>query len=112
MSRGSLPSVIMGEAAGDCGRAILARVSGQEAQSWRFDEGGGDVWESDICCYSQGHVNQGHHLSDCILEDRGPCYGGRDGVHAVSCTLAAILSAQEGRPVRLEEIEAGYTAYG
>lgn len=90
---------------------LLLHREGRETQCWRFDEGGDDVWESDICYYSQGHINQVHHLITCILEDREPRYSGRDGVHAVRCTLAAIRSAQEGRPVRLEEIEADYTAY-
>ena len=74
-------------------------------------EGGDDVWESDISYYSQGHINQVRHLIDCILEDRTPMYGVKEGVHAVRCTLAVIRSVELGRPVSVDEIEETYTAY-
>jgi len=90
---------------------LLLHREGKETLCFRFDEGGDDVWQSDICYYSQGHINQVHHLIDCILQDTQPRYGGEDGVHAVQCTLATIRSAREGRPVRIAEIEPDYTAY-
>ncbi len=90
---------------------LVLHRQGKEPLCFRFDEGGDDVWQSDIAYYSQGHINQVHHLIDCILHDAEPCYSGEDGVHAVQCTLAAIRSAQEGRPVRVDEIEPDYTAY-
>ncbi len=77
---------------------------------FRFDEGGDAVWDSDICYYTQGHVNQIHHLIDSILTDTEPRYGGEHGVHAVRCTLAAIRSANEQRPVRIDEIAQDDTA--
>ena len=61
--------------------------------------------------YSQGHINQVHHLIDSILNNTKPRYSGEDGVHAVTCTLATIRSVQEGRPVTVAEIELDYTAY-
>ncbi|NLG48568.1 MAG: Gfo/Idh/MocA family oxidoreductase [Chloroflexi bacterium] len=91
---------------------LILHREGREPQCWRFDEGGDDVWESDIAYYSQGHIHQVHHLIDCILSDQEPRYTGENGVHSVQCTLAAIRSAREGRPVRLEEIDPAYTAYG
>ena len=91
---------------------LVLHREGKEAVCFRFDEGGDDVWQSEIAYYSQGHINQVHHLIDCILQDSEPRYSGEAGVHAVQCTLAAIRSAREGRPVRVEEIEADYTAYG
>jgi len=90
---------------------LVLHREGKETLCFRFDEGGDDVWQSDICYYSQGHINQVHHLIDCVLQDTPPRYGGEDGVHAVQCTLATIRSAREGRPVLLKEIEPGYTAY-
>ena len=92
-------------------RHLLLHREGKETLSFRFDEGGDDVWQSDICYYSQGHTNQVHHLIDCILQDTQPRYSGEDGVHAVQCTLATIHSAREGRPVRINEIEPSCTAY-
>lgn len=90
---------------------LLLHREGQETLAWRFDEGGDKVWASDISYYGQGHINQVHHLVDCIMHDQQPRYGGEAGLHAVRCTLAAIRSAQEGRPVRVNEITPDYTAY-
>ncbi|MFA6110442.1 MAG: Gfo/Idh/MocA family oxidoreductase, partial [Candidatus Latescibacterota bacterium] len=89
---------------------LVLHRQGKEPACFRFEEGGDDVWESEISYYSQGHANQVRHLLDCILEGREPRYGGEDGVRAVRCTLAAIRSAREARPVRVDEIDPDYTA--
>ena len=83
----------------------------RETACFRFDEGGDRVWASEISYYGQGHINQVHHLIDAIGEDRPVRYNGADGVRAVRCTLAAIRSAQEGRPVKAAEVEETFTAY-
>lgn len=83
----------------------------KETVCFRFDEGGDDVWQSDICYYSQGHIQQVHHLIDCVIHDKVPRYTGEDGVHAVQCTLATILSAREGRPVKISDVSPDFTAY-
>lgn len=90
---------------------LILHRQGQPAQCFRFEEGGDEIWDSEISYYSQGHINQVGHLLDSIVGDTQPRYSGEDGVHAVRCTLAAIRSAQEGRPVRVDEIGAAYTAY-
>lgn len=90
---------------------LVLHRAGRESIGFRFDEGGDDVWQSDISYYSQGHVNQVQHLVDCILADREPRYSGEDGMHAVQCTLATIRSAEEGRPVKVSEIQPEYTAF-
>jgi predicted dehydrogenase len=90
---------------------LILHREGKDAACFRFDEGGDDIWQSDISYYSQGHMNQVHHLIDCVLTGQEPRYDGEDGVHAVRCTLAAIRSAQVGRPVQVAEIEPDYTAY-
>lgn len=89
---------------------LVLHREGKESVCFRFDEGGDDIWQSDICYYSQGHINQVHHFIDCVLNNQAPCYGGKDGVHAVQCTLAAIMSANEGRAVKVEEVVPSYTA--
>ncbi len=89
---------------------LVLHREGKETLCFRFDEGGDDVWESDICYYSQGHINHVHHLIDSVLNDTQPRYRGEDGVHAVQCTLATIASAREERPVKLSEITPEYSA--
>ena len=90
---------------------LILHREGQDARCWRFDEGGDDVWQSDISYYGQGHIYQVHHLIDCILNEQEPRYTGEAGIHAVQCTLAAIRSVREMRPVQVEEIDPAYTAY-
>jgi predicted dehydrogenase len=90
---------------------ILLHREGKEPLGLRLEEGSDAVWESDINYYPRGHINQVHHLIDSILQDTPPRYGGEDGMEAVRCTLATIRSAQEGRPVAVEEISPEYTAY-
>ena len=90
---------------------LILHRQDRDTHCFRFDQGGDDVWQSDICYYSQGHINQVYHLIDSILNDTKPRYNDEDGVRAVACTLATIQSAQEGRSVSVEEIEPDYTAY-
>ena len=70
------------------------------------------MWDSEISYYGQGHVNQVHHLLEAIIDDRPLRYGGEDGVRAVRSTLATICSAEQGRPVRVDEVDQNFTAYG
>lgn len=91
---------------------LILHREGQETVCYRFDEGDDQVWDSEISYYGQGHVNQVNHLLEAVLHDRPLRYGGEDGVRAVRCTLATIRSAQEGRPVRVAEVDESYTAYG
>jgi predicted dehydrogenase len=91
---------------------LILHREGKDTVCFRFDEGGDDIWQSDICYYSQGHINQVHHLIECVMTDAEPRYTGEDGVHTVRCTLAAIRSAQLGRPVGIDEVGPDYTAYG
>jgi predicted dehydrogenase len=90
---------------------LVLHREGQESVAYRFDEGGDDLWESEISYYSRGHTAQVRHLIECILQDARPRYTGEDGVHAVRCTLATIESARRGQPAKLEEIADDYTAY-
>jgi predicted dehydrogenase len=95
---------------GDQQHLVLHR-EGKETQCFRFDEGGDDIWNSEISYYGRGHINQVHHLIDSIVNDTVPRYGGEDGIHAIHCTLAAIRSAEETRPIQLVDIDPSYTAY-
>jgi predicted dehydrogenase len=90
---------------------LVLHREGKESVAYRFDEGGDDLWQSEICYYSGGHIAQVHHLIESILSESEPRYTGEDGVHAVRCTLATIESARTGRPVSLDEISPDYAAY-
>ena len=93
-------------------RHLLLYREGKETQAFRFDEGGDDVWESEISYYSHGHANCLAETVDAILEGRAPRYGGADGVRAVRCALAAIRSAETGLPATVASVPADYTAFG
>ncbi len=90
---------------------LILHREGKETQCFHFDEGGDDIWNSDISYYGQGHINQVHHLIDSIVNDTSPRYSGEDGIHAIHCTLATILSAEEDRPIQLKDLAPSYTAY-
>lgn len=89
---------------------LILHRQGKETVCFRFDEGGDDVWESDISYYSQGHIRAVADFVDAILQDRLPRYGGEAGVHAVQVTLATIESAKTGRPMSVDEIAPDYIA--
>ena len=90
---------------------LVLHRSGKRSLSFRFDEEKDAVWDSEISYYGQGHINQVQHFVDAVLNGTNPRYGAEDGLRSVRCTLAAIRSAREGRPVRVEEIGPEYKAY-
>jgi predicted dehydrogenase len=90
---------------------LVLHRQGKDSIAFRFDEGGDDVWQSDISYYSQGHIHQVQHLIDCILQDTKPRYSAEDGTHAVQCTLAVILSAEQKCPIRLDQVDPGFSAW-
>jgi predicted dehydrogenase len=90
---------------------LVLHREGQESVAFRLDEGRDDLWQSEICYYSCGHVAQVRHLVDSILEGSEPRYTGQDGVHAVRCTLATIESARTGQPMRVNDVADDYSAY-
>lgn len=81
---------------------VLHRKDG-ETLALRFDEGGDDVWESEVSYYGRAHGNQIHEFVDCLIQGEAPRYRGVDGARAVQTTIAAICSAKEGAPVKVSE---------
>ena len=82
---------------------VLHRKDG-ETQTFRFDEGGDDIWKSEVSYYSQAHTNQIHEFVDALTAGKAPRYTGNDGWRDVKTTMAAICSAKEGVPVKVSEI--------
>jgi predicted dehydrogenase len=76
----------------------------QETRTFRFDEGGDDIWQSEVSYYSRAHLNQIREFIKALIIGEAPRYVGTDGHHAVQTTMAAIISAKEGKPVKVEEV--------
>ena len=82
---------------------ILHRKNGETA-TFRFDEGGDDIWQSEVSYYSRAHRNQIHEFVDALIVGRPPRYTGRDGLREIRTTMAAICSAKEGAAVGVDEV--------
>ena len=82
---------------------VLHRKDG-ETLALRFDEGGDDIWQSEVSYYSRAHLNQIHEFVDAITSGVTPRYTGEDGRRAVKTTMAAICSAKEGVPVKVADV--------
>ncbi len=82
---------------------VLHRKDG-ETESFRFDEGGDDIWQSEVSYYSRAHANQINEFVDALTSGAKPRYTGADGFRDITTTMAAICSAKEGVPVKVSEI--------
>ncbi len=76
----------------------------KETRTFRFDEGGDDIWHSEVSYYSKAHQNQINEFIGALISGHKPMYTGEDGKRDVQTTMAAICSAKEGLPVRVEEV--------
>lgn len=76
----------------------------KDTQTFRFDEGGDDIWQSEVSYYSRAHRNQIHEFIDALTSGKAPRYTGRDGLREIRTTMAAICSAKEGVAVKVEEV--------
>ncbi|MGN1141300.1 MAG: Gfo/Idh/MocA family protein [Oliverpabstia sp.] len=83
---------------------LILRKKDGTAQTMRFEEGGDDIWVSEMSYYSQAHKNLIHQMVDSILNNTESPYSGEAGVHDVKTTLAAICSAKEKLPVKVAEV--------
>jgi predicted dehydrogenase len=82
---------------------ILHRKNG-ETSTFRFDEGGDDIWQSEVSYYSRAHHNQIHEFIGALTTGKTPRYTGHDGRRHVQTTMAAICSAKEGVAVKVGEV--------
>ena len=88
---------------GESTHLVLHRKD-KETQRFRFDEGSDDIWQSEVSYYSKAHQNQINEFIDALISGCKPSYTGEDGKRDVQTTMAAICSAKEGLPVRVEEV--------
>ena len=89
---------------------VLHRKSGA-TETFRFDEGGDEIWQSDVSYYSRAHLNQITEFVDALTSGQRPRYTGTDGTRHVRTTMAAICSAKEGLTVRVDEVGDGRFAH-
>jgi predicted dehydrogenase len=82
---------------------VLHRRNG-ETETFRFDEGGDDIWQSEVSYYSRAHTNQIHEFVGALTSGTKPRYTGVDGWRDIRTTMAAICSAKEGVVVRVSEV--------
>jgi predicted dehydrogenase len=88
---------------GESTHLVLHRKD-KETQTFRFDEGSDDIWQSEVSYYSKAHQNQINEFIDALISGCKPSYTGEDGKRDVQTTMAEICSAKEGLPVRVEEV--------
>ncbi|WP_142524026.1 Gfo/Idh/MocA family protein [Raoultella ornithinolytica] len=75
-----------------------------ETETFRFEEGGDDIWQSEVSYYSQAHINQIHEFVDSLTGAQTLRYSGLDGRRDVRTSMAAICSAKEGVAVKVDEV--------
>jgi predicted dehydrogenase len=81
---------------------VLHRKNG-ETQTFRFNEGDDEIWNSQINYYSQGFINRMHEFVDSLVSGQPSRYAGEDGLRDLRSSVAAICSAKEGIPVKVAE---------
>ena len=82
---------------------VLYRKDGT-AETFRFDEGGDEIWDSEVSYYSRAHRNQIFEFIDALVAGKESRYSGEAGLRAVQTTMAAICSAKEDIPVKVQEV--------
>lgn len=83
---------------------LILHRKDKETVAFRFDEGGDDIWQSEVSYYSRAHKNQIDEFVSALIGGRAPRYTARDGLREIRSTMAAICSAKEGVPVKVAEV--------
>jgi predicted dehydrogenase len=84
---------------------LVLHREGREPETFRFDdEGGDDIWESEVSYYSSAHVHRMHEFVDSLTSGRPSRYTGRDGLRDLRAAIASICSAREGAPVEVRDV--------
>ena len=88
---------------GESVHLILHRRN-KETLTFRFDEGGDEIWQSEVSYYSRAHKNQIHEFIAALTSGKPPRYDGQDGLREIQTAMAAICSAKEGAPIKVGEM--------
>ena len=74
------------------------------AATFRFDEGGDDIWQSEVSYYSKAHMNQIHEFVEALTSGVETRYTGGHGLKEIKTAMAAICSAKEGLAIKVDEV--------
>lgn len=91
------------ELEGKPAHVVLYRKDGT-SEAFRFDEGGDEIWDSEVSYYSRAHFNQIVEFVDDLVAGRETRYSGEAGLRAVQTTMAAICSAKEDIAVKVDDV--------
>jgi predicted dehydrogenase len=83
---------------------LILHCKDKNTHTFRFDEGGDDIWQSEVSYYSRAHRNQIHEFIGALTAGKAPRYTSHDGKRDVRTTMAAICSAKEGLAVKVGEV--------
>jgi predicted dehydrogenase len=83
---------------------LVLHRKNKETLTFRFDEGGDEIWQSDVSYYGRAHLNQIRAFVDALVHGHAPRYAGLDGLRDVQTTMAAICSAKEGVAVKVDDV--------
>ena len=83
---------------------LVLHRKNKKTLTFRFDEGGDEIWQSEVSYYSGAHLNQIREFVDALVRGQAPRYAGLDGLRDVQTTMAAICSAKEGIAVKVDEV--------
>ena len=97
---------IRGEVFGSAGMVTAGTTRETAMQHWTADGVHARTVRRDTDLFAAAYTAELTHFVDCARTGTAPQVTGRDARAALALALACIRSVQEGRPVRLEEVEA------
>jgi myo-inositol 2-dehydrogenase / D-chiro-inositol 1-dehydrogenase len=96
---------IRAEVFGSAGMVTAGTTRETAMQHWTADGVHARTVRRDTELFASAYTAELTHFVDCVRTDTTPQVSGHDARRALALALACIRSVQEGRPVRLEEVE-------
>lgn len=96
---------IRGEVFGSAGMVTAGDTRETALRHWTADGMHVRTVRRDTDLFADAYRAELVHFVDCVRSRRTPQVTGEDARRALAVALACIVSVQEGRPVRLEEVE-------
>jgi myo-inositol 2-dehydrogenase / D-chiro-inositol 1-dehydrogenase len=96
---------IRGEVFGSAGMVTAGTTRQTAMQHWTADGLHAPTVRRDTDLFAATYTAELTHFVDCVRTGVTPQVTGADALRALALALACIRSVQEGRPVRLEEVE-------